>query len=175
MCVFRRILIHQTTRIPADKLKQNLSSARMLSVTRMWRPEPSGTTKLSLFCLAWVLLWVWEIFGGFLISAIKMEEVLYSIWDFKMILDIFCLLGAFLIPYFISLFCMGLPIFLFEMGAGQFSSKGPIRVWNMCPLFEGMKLYFWFYFIFQFPSWWNSIFSTMFDIGKLKGIYWLLN
>ena len=32
---------------------------------------------------------------------------------------------------------MGLPIFLFEMGAGQFSSQGPIRVWSMCPLFEG--------------------------------------
>ena len=32
---------------------------------------------------------------------------------------------------------MGLPVFLFEMGAGQFSNEGPIAVWKMCPLFQG--------------------------------------
>ena len=45
--------------------------------------------------------------------------------------------GAFLIPYIISLIFMGLPVFLFEMGAGQFSNEGPIAVWKMCPLFQG--------------------------------------
>lgn len=45
--------------------------------------------------------------------------------------------GAFLIPYVLSLVCMGLPVFLFEMGSGQFSSEGPIGLWKICPLFQG--------------------------------------
>ena len=45
--------------------------------------------------------------------------------------------GAFLIPYVISLVLMGLPVFLFEMGAGQFSAEGPVSVWKLCPLFQG--------------------------------------
>ena len=32
---------------------------------------------------------------------------------------------------------MGLPVFLFEMGSGQFSSEGPIGLWKICPLFQG--------------------------------------
>ena len=36
---------------------------------------------------------------------------------------------------------MGIPVFLWEMGAGQFSSEGPIKIWNICPLFQGeMKI-----------------------------------
>ena len=45
--------------------------------------------------------------------------------------------GAFLVPYIISLVLMGIPVFLFEMGSGQFSSEGPIKIWNICPLFQG--------------------------------------
>ena len=33
---------------------------------------------------------------------------------------------------------MGIPVFLFEMGSGQFSSEGPIKIWNICPLFQGI-------------------------------------
>ena len=47
--------------------------------------------------------------------------------------------GAFLIPYVISLVLMGLPVFLFEMGAGQFSAEGPVSVWKLCPLFQGER------------------------------------
>ena len=32
---------------------------------------------------------------------------------------------------------MGLPVFLFEMGSGQFSSEGPVGLWKICPLFQG--------------------------------------
>ena len=52
---------------------------------------------------------------------------------------------------------MGLPVFLFEMGSGQFSSEGknnylyqtnlkifegPIGLWKICPLFQGEKYIF---------------------------------
>ena len=47
--------------------------------------------------------------------------------------------GAFLIPYVISLIFMGLPVFLWEMSAGQFSSEGPISIWKICPLFQGQN------------------------------------
>ena len=47
--------------------------------------------------------------------------------------------GAFLIPYVISLIFMGLPVFLWEMSAGQFSSEGPISIWKICPLFQGLQ------------------------------------
>jgi len=73
----------------------------------------------------------------FILSCLSFAVGLGNIWRFPYL----CYQnggGAFLIPYFISLFCMGLPIFLFEMGAGQFSSLGPIRIWNLCPLFEGI-------------------------------------
>jgi len=79
----------------------------------------------------------WDSPIEFILSCLSFAVGLGNIWRFPYL----CYKnggGAFLIPYFISLFCMGLPIFLFEMGAGQFSSQGPIRVWSMCPLFEGI-------------------------------------
>ena len=64
------------------------------------------------------------------------------------------ILGAFLIPYALSLVCMGLPVFLFEMGSGQFSSEGPIGLWKICPLFQGKN-------ICNFKYWIkNSIFQS---------------
>jgi len=79
----------------------------------------------------------WDSQIEFIFSCLSFAVGLGNIWRFPYL----CYKnggGAFLIPYFVSLFCMGLPIFLFEMGAGQFSSKGPIRVWSLCPLFEGI-------------------------------------
>jgi len=43
-----------------------------------------------------------------------------------------------LIPYVTSLIFMGLPVFLYEMSAGQYSSEGPVAVWKICPLFTGI-------------------------------------
>ena len=45
--------------------------------------------------------------------------------------------GAFLIPYVIMLFLVGIPIFYMEVAFGQFSSLGPVSAWKMSPLFKG--------------------------------------
>lgn len=38
--------------------------------------------------------------------------------------------GAFLIPYFISLFLLGIPLFFLELAIGQSVRQGPIGVWK---------------------------------------------
>jgi len=45
--------------------------------------------------------------------------------------------GAFLIPYLIFLIMGGIPIFLLEVGMGQFMSRGGIEAWNIVPCFKG--------------------------------------
>lgn len=45
--------------------------------------------------------------------------------------------GAFLIPYFVSVFLGGIPIFFLEVVLGQYMSRGGIEAWNICPLFKG--------------------------------------
>jgi Sodium:neurotransmitter symporter family len=51
------------------------------------------------------------------------------------------LAGAFLIPYVIYLFLVGMPLVLLELAYGQFSSLSPIEVWKMSPLFQGKVIY----------------------------------
>uniref|UniRef100_A0A0B7AU17 Transporter n=1 Tax=Arion vulgaris TaxID=1028688 RepID=A0A0B7AU17_9EUPU len=46
--------------------------------------------------------------------------------------------GAFLIPYFVSLIFMGIPLFCLELLFGQFASMGPIAIWEINPLFKGL-------------------------------------
>ena len=49
--------------------------------------------------------------------------------------------GAFLIPYAISLICIGVPIFFLELSIGQRLRKGPLGVWNtISPYFSGLGL-----------------------------------
>ncbi len=51
-----------------------------------------------------------------------------------------CLLyftGAFLVPYTIMLFAAGLPMFVLELGFGQYVSKGCVGVWDLAPIFRG--------------------------------------
>ena len=48
--------------------------------------------------------------------------------------------GVFLIPYFIFLLLVGIPIVFLEMCVGQFTSTGPLTCWKMVPLFRGIGL-----------------------------------
>ncbi|XP_040179608.1 sodium- and chloride-dependent neutral and basic amino acid transporter B(0+)-like isoform X2 [Rana temporaria] len=46
--------------------------------------------------------------------------------------------GAFLIPYVIMLALAGLPLLFLECSLGQFASLGPIEIWRIAPLFQGV-------------------------------------
>lgn len=46
--------------------------------------------------------------------------------------------GAFLIPYFVSLALIGIPLFFLELSFGQFASLGPIKIWIINPAFKGL-------------------------------------
>ncbi|KAK2715135.1 sodium- and chloride-dependent glycine transporter 1-like isoform X2 [Artemia franciscana] len=46
--------------------------------------------------------------------------------------------GAFLIPYIIMYLLAGLPLFFMELAFGQYASEGPITIWKICPLFQGI-------------------------------------
>ena len=45
--------------------------------------------------------------------------------------------GAFLIPYFIMLAIVGIPLFFLELSFGQFASLGPIAILKVNPMMKG--------------------------------------
>ena len=53
--------------------------------------------------------------------------------------DVECIhAGAFLIPYFITLFLTGIPLLLMELGLGQYTRFGPVQAFRkITPLFVG--------------------------------------
>ena len=46
--------------------------------------------------------------------------------------------GAFLIPYTIVLILVSRPIYFLELALGQFSSAGPVNIWDMVPALGGV-------------------------------------
>ena len=75
----------------------------------------------------------------FLLSCISMSVGLGNVWRFP-----FTAYenggGAFLIPYLVVLMFIGRPFYLLELGLGQFSSSGCVKVWDLVPPFAGIVL-----------------------------------
>jgi len=47
--------------------------------------------------------------------------------------------GAFLIPYFVTLILVALPLMYLEFGVGQFTQRGPLgAIGRLCPFFKGL-------------------------------------
>jgi solute carrier family 6 amino acid transporter-like protein 5/7/9/14 len=46
--------------------------------------------------------------------------------------------GAFLIPFILMLFLIGIPLFFLELNFGQFASLGPIAIWRVSPIMKGL-------------------------------------
>ena len=80
----------------------------------------------------------WAHSFDFILSAMGYSVGLGNIWRFpyKMHQNG---QGAFLIPYFIMLLGMGIPIFFLEFVLGQYSAQGPIKVFGrLSPIFKGL-------------------------------------
>jgi len=79
----------------------------------------------------------WSSSTEFLMSCIAMSVGLGNVWRFP-----FTAYenggGAFLIPYLIVLLLIGRPLYLLELGLGQFCSGGSVKVWRLSPAFRGV-------------------------------------
>ena len=79
----------------------------------------------------------WDNPVEFLLSCISMSVGIGNVWRFP-----FTAYenggGAFLIPYLIVLILICRPFYLLELGLGQFSSRGCVKIWDLCPPFRGI-------------------------------------
>ncbi|CAG0899399.1 unnamed protein product [Darwinula stevensoni] len=82
----------------------------------------------------------WANKAEFLLSCIGFAVGLGNVWRFPY----YCYRnggGAFLVPYFTFLLCCGIPLFILEIGLGQFMNEGGISAWNICPPFKGLPIH----------------------------------